>query len=433
MCKKCNGNCRKASSVVIAGLNTGVGKTTFTLGLLELLRGKQLVSFKIGPDYIDPIYHEVVVGRRSPSLDGFFLDRGGLMKHFSEWAWGNEYVVVEGVMGLLDGLMEGVASTDEVSSVLHLPVVLLVESIPSVQTLAAMVKGVIDSANSDIIGIVFTKVKSYRLFKKQRDAIRSLTGLQVLGSLPFDSRMKIPSRHLGLDTDFSDVKGVASLSAKLVRENCDVDRFFRCVNVDHFDTEVVKPVGKVAVSRDEAFLFLYPENLRWFESKGYEIEFFSPLHDDFPPDADLYYLTGGYPELYAESLSRNTTMLSAIRDVAESGVPIIAECGGFMYLMESIEGKRMVGFIRGAAFMSDRLQGFGYRNARVLNNTPFAVGTRLKAHEFHYSKVYLEESQNAMEVRIPFSDEVYVTGISKKGVLASYLHFYFPSEERGEL
>jgi len=367
--KEGNGDRREIKVSLIAGLYTGVGKTTFTLGLLELFKTRNLVSFKVGPDYVDPVYHEVITGKRSPSLDSFFLPPEELKRHFCRCSWNSEFAIAEGVMGLLDGTIGGKPSTDDVACILDLPVVLLVESIPSVQTLAAMVEGVVDHADSRIVGIVLTKVRSADLLRKQMAVMKSVTGVDVIGGIPYDSRLFMPSRHLGLDTDFSGVREVASASAELIDKYCDVNRLFGSVEIRKVESVFSGFDKVVAVANDEAFLFFYPENLKWFEDAGYRVEFFSPLHDEVPPQADAYYLPGGYPEVHASQLSGNTAMIDAVREIAEEGVPVLAECGGFMYLTDFIGDERMVGFIRGKVKLSDKLQGFGYRDVCVLKES----------------------------------------------------------------
>ncbi|MCD6363379.1 MAG: cobyrinate a,c-diamide synthase [Synergistetes bacterium] len=423
---------------VIAGLKTYTGKTTFTMGLMKLLKEKGKVSsFKIGPDYIDPICHYLAIGLYSRTLDSFFLPPEMLRLHFARHSWDSDFAVVEGVMGVLDGLPDGRASTDHVSSILNLPVVLLVESMQTVYTLAAMVEGVLRRIRSKVLSIVFINVKNKRMFDFQRRAIERFTGVKVAGFIPFDERLRVPSRHLGLDTDFERYSEVAEIMAELIKSNVNLEEILGEVSVrkpDHeklFKNDLSINLNKrvVAVSKDRAFRFIYPDNITWFEDNGFKVVYFSPLYDETPPDAGIYYLAGGYPELYAETLSRNKSMLKAMREIAEdSSLYLLAECGGFMYLTRSVEGHEMVGFINGETLSTTGgLKRFGYEYVKVLKDTFFSRGTILKGHEFHYSVTNLREEEDALLIRKASTGEKFVSGIARENTLASYTHLYLPS------
>ncbi len=423
---------------VIAGLKTYTGKTTFVMGLIKLLKAMGKVSsFKIGPDYIDPICHYLATGIYSRTLDSFFLSPDMLRLHFARHSWDSDFAVVEGVMGVLDGLPDEMASTDHVSSILNLPVVLLIESMQTVYTLAAMVEGVIRRMKSKVLSIVFINVKNKRMFDFQRKAIERFTGVKVAGFIPFDDRLKIPSRHLGLDTDFERYAEIAEIMAELIKSNVNLEEILGEVSVrkpDHeklFESDLSINLNKriVAVSKDRAFCFIYPDNITWFEDNGFKVVYFSPLYDAIPPDASVYYLTGGYPELYAETLSRNKSMLKAMREIAEdNSLYLLAECGGFMYLTRSIRGYEMVGFIDGETLSSmGGLKRFGYEYAELLEDVLFPRGTNFKGHEFHYSIMKLREKENALLIKKASTGEEFVSGIAKRNTLASYTHLYLPS------
>ena len=409
---------------------TNSGKTTFTLGLLQYLKGegKKLCSFKVGPDFIDPIYHEKILNKKSSSLDSYFLNSKELKKHFYEESKDSDYVIIEGVMGLLDGLKDGRGSTDSVGSTLKIPILLLVESMPSIKTMAAIIDGVISHSKSKVIGIIITKSKSETVFKMQKEEIKKITGIKYIERFEYNEELKIPSKHLGLDTDFSNIQDISLKTLEQIK-NMNIKSIFTEVEVSYSSKSLIKKKKKsIAISKDKAFLFYYPENIKWLKKEGFEIKYFSPIEDKKLPKADVYYFTGGYPELYAKELNENKSMLKDVYEKCDSGIKIIAECGGFMYLSDEIDGYEMVGFIKSKTFMSKKVQGrFGYEKIKVLKDCFFKKNTTIKGHEFHYSYMNLNEKENALEVMKVSNTKVYKIGIIKKQVLASYTHFYFPS------
>nr|WP_269777958.1 cobyrinate a,c-diamide synthase [Tepiditoga spiralis] len=413
----------------MAGMLTNSGKTTFTLGLLQYLKSenKKVCSFKIGPDFIDPIYHEKILDKKSKSLDSYFLNSKKLKEHFYKESKNSDYIVIEGVMGLLDGLNDGRGSTDSIGSILDIPILLLVESMPSIKTMAAMIDGVIKHSKSKIVGIIITKSKSEIVFNMQKEEIEKITNIKYIKRFEYDNSLKIPSKHLGLDTDFFNIKEIALKSYEKIK-SINIESIFKELNQVYDSVNVIKGNKSIAISRDEAFLFYYPENIEWLKNNGFKIKYFSPLNDKKLPEADVYYFTGGYPEVYAKKLEKNKSMLIDVYEKCASGKKIIAECGGFMYLSKEIEGHKMVGFINGKTFMSNKIQGrFGYEKIKILNECFFKKNTVIKGHEFHYSYMELNENENALEVIKKSNNKIYKVGIIKENVLASYTHFYFSS------
>ena len=442
-------------SIIISAMLNNSAKTTFVLGLLEYLKkeNKAALGFKIGPDFIDPLFHEAITGIKSHNLDSFFLEKNLLLDYYQKISTGYEFVIIEGIMGLLDGLPGGKASTDEVASILDIPVLLLVESNPSARSMAAMIDGIIRNSMSRIRGIVVTKSESEELFQIQKKEISSLTGIDFIKRFPFEESIYIPSPSTGMYNDFSIIRNVASRSALLINQYIDIESFFdlfcskdsadkTTTKKEIHDTQGImsksekkEPTQKkrkiAAVSHDHAFLFHYSANLEWLEKKGYTIVFFSPLHDKKAPDASLYYLTGGYPETFSNQLSNNKYMLNFFREVCEEGKKyIIAEGGGFMYLTTSIDKYPMVGFIKGRTKTTNKIQGCcGYQTIQILQNCFFPAGTHLKGHECHFCFTELEEQQNAFAITKASDQESLESGIIKKKVLASYSHLFFPSIE----
>lgn len=430
----------KIKKVSVNAMTTSSGKTTFTLGLLQLLSEKGKVRpFKIGPDFIDPMFHTAVTGTRSVNLDSFFEDKISLKKRFSDNAVEYDYAIMEGVMGHLDGLKDGKASSDEVAGITETPVTLLVEEIPSVRTMAAMIDGVIRNSRSEIKSVIITKSKSQKLFEMQKSEIESLTGIKVAGRLPYSEELEIPSRHLGLNTDMSilndSIRSISAHCSKLIAENIDVDSLFEDFEIDSSVTNKssLKGIKKAAVSRDEAFCFCYDANIEWLKDKGYEIIYFSPLHDKYPPDADLYYLCGGYPELFLHQINDNSSMRKSMLEICENGINVIAECGGYMYLCQNIENVPMVGFFGGDAKIGNRMnRRFGYENITILENCFFQKGTILKGHEFHYGYIENLREENALKIVKASNESTFLSGEMRNNVLGSFTHFYFPSC-KGEL
>ena len=426
---------KKLDATTIGAMTTNSGKTTFTLGLLALSQKKGVVSsFKVGPDFIDPMFHNVVLKNTIYNLDSFFESESSLNKRFSNAIQKSDYAVVEGVMGHLDGLSDGSASTDEVAAFVRSPVTLLVEEKPTIRTLAAMVDGVVKHSRADVKSIVITKSRSEKLFQMQKEAIEGLTGVPVAGRLPYDEGLKIPSRHLGLDTDMIKLKDtiltIAERCATLINDNINLNTMFH--QIEKTTKSAVKSplhqsVKTAAISKDEAFCFMYKANIEWLEQNGYDIVYFSPMRDKTLPDADFYYLCGGYPEIYLKELSENKAMLRAIKEVCYSDHPLLAECGGYMYLHETLEDKPLVGFFEGHAGMGKRMsRRFGYEYLSLPDNFIFA-NKELRGHEFHYGFIENGKEEDGIKVRKASNGLAFVSGHFRNNTLGSFSHLYFPS------
>jgi len=384
-------------ALMISALSSGGGKTTLTCGLLSALkaRGLNLQAFKCGPDYIDPMFHTQVLGVPSRNLDLFLQGEAGVRRTFAKAA-GADLVLVEGAMGFYDGL-KGTdrASAWAVAEALGLPVLLAVRPRGTSLTLAAQVRGLMDFRSpSHIAGLIFTDCKP-GLHAYLKPILERETGLPVLGYLPPMEEAVLPSRHLGLYTA-EEIDGLnarfAAIGTQLER-SVDLDTLLSmAAEVETLKVREEYPIPRctVAVARDEAFCFCYADNLDALERAGAELRFFSPIWDRELPQADGLYLTGGYPELYARQLSENQTMRESVRRSVASGLPTVAECGGFLYLQQTLEDDSgtawpMAGVLPGAGFRTDRLQRFGYKE--LLPETDsllFRAGERVPAHEFHY-------------------------------------------------
>lgn len=432
--------------IVIAGTGSGVGKTTLTIGLMAALKKRGLVvqGFKCGPDYIDPSYHTAVTGRVSRNLDSWMLTKDRVLDIFHHGTKGADISVIEGVMGFYDGknpeTNEG--STAEISMITQSPVLLVVNCASMARSAAAIVKGFqLFAEGSNIVGVIANKVGSEGHYQLVKKAIEQECGIPVIGYLKRELDIEIPERHLGLipSLERGELDGFFEQLSSLVSETIDIDRLLEIsvanlLNVanDSLFNEQKEPIVKIAVAKDAAFNFYYPENLEMLKSKGAEITYFSPLaNEEVPQDADGLYIGGGFPEEFADTLANNEQVKDSVKQAIESGMPTLAECGGFMYLTESIETTdnnkfEMVGVIPGAVQMQTRLAALGYREITGQNSNFLLDNLKAKGHEFHYSTYQpTEEPTFAYETKG-------MRGVKKEGYLthnlvAGYTHFHFAS------
>ena len=389
--------------ILIAAPHSGAGKTTVTLAVLSALkkRGLNPVSFKCGPDYIDPMFHRAVLGIPSFNLDLFFTPPEtvcGLMGAHAESA---DIAVVEGVMGYYDGSGDSAeASSYAIAAATDTPTILVVPSHGAYLSLAATIQGFASFRDDSHIAGVILNDCSRPLFDKLKPMLERETGLPMLGFLPRRADCSIGSRHLGLVT----ADEIGDLATRLDRlgdealESIDFDRLLAIAGgAPPLTGQLpdIQPVTdtrpRIAVARDDAFCFYYEDNLLLLERLGAALLPFSPLHDAaLPDDASALYLGGGYPELYASALSANTPMLHSIRDAVIGGMPTFAECGGYMMLHASLEDNTgtaypMVGALPGQAFKTDKLQRFGYVNLTAQTDTMMCrAGETIRGHEFHF-------------------------------------------------
>lgn len=390
--------------VMIAGTNSGCGKTTVTTALLALLKEKGLPggisAFKCGPDYIDPMFHRRVLGVQSHNLDPFFSTPEQMRDQLDRSSGTS---VIEGVMGYYDGIgTEGRCSSWTVASATGTPVILVVNGRGMYTSAAAVLEGFMNHRPDSMIkGVIFNNVNEM-VYKGLAEIARA-AGAEPLGFLPHDPDITIGSRHLGLITagEIPDLDQRIIHLRETASHTLDVEGILNiagtptwCVRRDlPFPRDLRKKKGAfskpvIAVARDEAFSFIYSETIEAFEDHGGEIVYFSPVHDKgIPEAASAVYLPGGYPELYLKELSGNQSMLSSVREKAASGMPMIAECGGFLYLHESVDGVPLAGIIPGDAERTDRLQNFGYVTLTAGEDSLLLKrGQSLPAHEFHYYK-----------------------------------------------
>lgn len=387
--------------ILIAATGSGSGKTLLTCGLLQALkdRQEQVISFKCGPDYIDPMFHERVIGTKSRNLDPFFAGDDLLNALFLRAAKGASVAVLEGVMGYYDGLggVSPKASAWNVAVVTKTPTVLVVNGKGMSVSLLPLIKGFLEyRENSRIRGIILNQVSAgmYPMLKKM---IEDELPVKVYGYLPYDPTLALDSRHLGLvlPGEIEDLNEKLTRLAAQIKKSVDLDGLLALAGTAEevsAELPVLPKVEKtvVAVAKDEAFCFLYQDNLELLEEMGAELLFFSPIHDKVLPKCDGLLLCGGYPELYARELSENESMKKSIRSFMENDGPTLAECGGFMYLhetMEDMDGRAwpMVGSVKGSAYRTGKLGRFGYITLTSHSGEVFGKEFQeIRAHEFHY-------------------------------------------------
>ena len=385
--------------VLLAGTNSGCGKTTLTCALLQALvdRGLKVSSCKCGPDYIDPMFHSRIIGAKSTNLDPFFFAPDTLRSLLVKNAGDSALTVIEGVMGYYDGIgaADPRASSYEVAKITDSPVVLVVGVGGASLSVLAVIQGFLTLyPDNNIRGVILNRC-SPMLYPALAAEIRRRFGptVEPLGYLPTMPECTLESRHLGLvtATEVTDLRRKLSLLSRQAQETIDLDGLLRLAKSVK-SISCTPPVSKkqesvrIAVARDKAFCFYYEDSLDVLREMGAELVDFSPLTDSgLPENIHGLYLGGGYPELYTEALSENIAMRSDIRAALSAGLPCIAECGGFMYLTEHIAGAPMVGFLPGSCEDKGRLVRFGYVELTAQkDNLLCQAGESIRGHEFHH-------------------------------------------------
>ena len=450
------------SAFLVAAPHSGSGKTTVALALMAAFRARGLTvqPFKVGPDYIDPSHHAVVAGRPSHNLDTWMLPEEVNREVFERAMLGADVGIVEGVMGLFDGVdgRRPDGSSAELASLLGLPVLLVVDARSMARSAAALVLGFtrFDPALR-FAGILWNRIGSPTHLRMLDEALTDAGFRTALGAVPRSGEVFLPERHLGLVTpeeaflsrDFSEAL------ARLAETSVDLDALLaetRRPGCQSLPEAPPSPAGwsrgegrvvsegsraarvRLAVPRDAAFCFYYEENLRLLESHGAELLFFRPADGDgVPPGAQGAYLGGGYPEVHAQRLSRNDAFRTGLRELHASQRPVYAECGGFMALcreLEDLEGRRhvMTGIYPTTAKMSGRGFRLGYREVSI-HGFPGLEGLTARGHEFHYSTIdpLPDSVPRAYRVRNARGEELAPEGYVAGSALGGYVHLHFAS------
>ena len=422
--------------LITAGAS-GSGKTSVVVGLLSLLqrKGYNVGSFKCGPDYIDPMFHRAVMGVESHNLDLFLASADRVKEFYQRYSAGKTAVICEGAMGYFDGLggITDEASAWKVADTLDLPVIAVIDAKGASLSIAAQILGLKSLRQPHhIVGVILNKC-SKMLYQRLKPVLETETGVKIIGCLPYVEGAEFSSRYLGLYTagEISDINQRIDKIADALEDNLDFEAFEElckrnvkagdgveqveledskncasegedctldgrktCANYDKPEASAnckTHAKAKIAVARDDAFCFLYEETLDTLKEQGAELVFFSPLHDEgLPKGVSGLYLPGGYPELFAGELSFNEDMLKDVKSAIESGLPTVAECGGFLYLCESLEDGNgdiyeQVGIFKGAATNKEKLVRFGYSLlSQEEDSLLFRKGEEVPMHEFHY-------------------------------------------------
>ncbi len=421
--------------VVIAGTSSGAGKTTVACGLIGALRarGHVVQGFKVGPDYIDPSHHAAAAGRPGRNLDAFLSGPELLAPLVRHGAAGADISVIEGVMGMFDGASGRgeLASTAHVAKLLDAPVLLVLDASAMARSAAAIVHGFATfDPDVQIAGVIFNRVGSDHHEELLRDAVAPL-GVPVVGALRRDERIVAPERHLGLVPAGERETPLPALADAIAR-HCDLEAVERTaraaapLGVTAWTPQVSEPVpARIAIARGPAFSFHYEENLELLRAAGAELVGFDPIADTVLPDADALVLAGGFPEVFGAELQDNVAMREQVRAFAATGRPILAECGGLLYLARELDGRAMCDVLPVRGQMGGRLW-LGYREAEAVTATSWLdAGTAVRGHEFHYSTVEPLADGGARAWSLSARGETRPDGYVLGNVQAGYLHVHW--------
>ena len=437
-------------SLIVAGTTSGVGKTTISLAIMHAFKNKKGLSvqpFKVGPDFIDPSYHKIITGKESRTLDAWFMGNAGIISTVDYATLDTDIGVIEGVMGLYDGMSgrNDFASTAHIAKILDAPIILVVDAAKAARSIAAMIFGYLNfDKKLKIIGIILNNVSGPKHEKYLVEACTNSINVPILGIVKRNKDLKMDERHLGLippgELESSQRSKIVRLANK-VSEEIYYDKILSLIKTRK--SKLTKPINdkskvpklvKIIIALDNSFNFYYNENLSVLRNLGAEITYFSPISDTSIPDGvSGIILGGGFPEVMADKLNSNQSMLKSIKKAAEQGIPVYGECGGLMYLTKSITGYknskkvfRMVGIVDATTKMTGRLT-LNYTNAD-LNSTFFGNIKNIRGHEFHYSKI--EDLPSDSKFAYSMKRGIGIDGGKHDGVLthntiASYMHLHF--------
>lgn len=440
----------RLNRIMIAAPKSGSGKTTVTCAVLQILKdmGHQVVSYKCGPDYIDPMFHKTVLGIPSKNLDTFFTGEEQTRELFLKDRSEDEFAVLEGVMGLYDGLggVREEGSSYHLAKVTKTPVILVVDAKGMGRSVIAMIAGFLAYDTDHLIKGVILNRMSKGYYDSVKSLIESELKLSVVGYFPENKKVHLGSRHLGLQIpeELPEIRETLSYTAAELRRTVDIgclvkiadgaDEIMPCSALHDTSAASCRSADKkpvIAVARDEAFCFYYEDNLHMLEEYGAELQYFSPIHDhSLPKNCSGILLGGGYPELYAKELSNNLSMRECIRNVLVHGMPVVAECGGFMYLHSAIidqngASHEMVGFLPGSCHDTGKLVRFGYIEVKDITGYFLPAGEKIRCHEFHYYDS-TDNGDGCLAVK-PTTGKSYPCIAAGKTYWMGFPHLYYPS------
>ena len=436
---------------MITAASSGSGKTMITCGLLELFKRKGLnpLACKCGPDYIDGLFHKQVLELEGMNLDSYFEAPEELRDKYSRLSKGH-LPVVEGVMGYFDGLGGSTtrASSWEVAHILDLPAVLVVDARGASVSLAAVIKGFLEferPMGSQIKAVIFNRM-SPMLYPRIRELVERETGIRAAGFVPELDFLKVGSRHLGLvlPEEIAGLREQMNRLGKCLEETIDWE-FLEELGAEKEGRDALEEENteasctaafsfRLGIAMDEAFCFYYQDNLRLLERLGGELVYFSPIHDrSLPEQLDGLILGGGYPELYCEALSLNESMRESVKKAADGGLPVLGECGGYLYLLEELEAEDgriwpMTGVLKGKGYKKGKNSRFGYIGVEAEKDSLYLKpGEQIRGHEFHYWDCEVLEEEWVMRAKKPVGNRSWPCIRIKNQVMAGFPHLFYPS------
>lgn len=445
-------NSKTYQGFVVAGTHSSAGKSSVSMGLMRLLKdsGWSIKPFKIGPDYIDPGHHTRACGQPSYNLDTVMCTKNYVKGLFNDVMDKGDLAIVEGVMGLHDGASptSEKGSTAEIAKLLGLPVILVIDGRAMSRSSAAQVLGFMKlDPKLNLIGVVANNINSSRHADILKASIEHYTSAKLLACLPTSKELHIPSRHLGLQQGIEQKDDLYKKWAKHIESNMDLKKFIKLFKLKKPLRVPAEPIKKpkrwktaeqkklltIAVAKDEAFQFVYQDTLDFLSHQGFNISLFSPLHDShLPENMDVYYFPGGYPELHAQSLSKNRSLLNDIKKAGSTGKIIIGECGGLMYLGKGItdaKGKKhsLVGIFNYHTSLKTKKLTLGYRKLVKTPKANLEDKITLSGHEFHYSSlINNKETPNWTQVTSNKQNQI-TDGFRKFNCFSFYSHIYWAS------
>lgn len=460
----------KINRFMVAAPKSGSGKTMITCALLQLIKdsGKKVSSYKCGPDYIDPMFHRKVLDVPSKNLDTFFTDEKTTVQLFLDGRSDGDFAVLEGVMGLYDGLggIYEQGSSYHLAKVTQTPIILVVDAKGMGKSVLALIAGFLQYDTQHLIKGVLLNRMSKGYYDIIKPLIEQELSIKVVGYFPEQKNIRLESRHLGLvmPDELADIKEQLDEIADRLKKTIDLEVLLGIAteaeeicdsgNADRDNGQIIsigygqnieiyneKSIGdckqneftqniNIAVAMDEAFCFYYEDNLRLLEKYGAKLQYFSPLHDaELPDNCDALLLGGGYPELYAKELSENISMRNSIKTAFKAGLPTVAECGGFIYLHTYIHNQNyvfdMAGALAGECHFKGKLVRFGYIELEEKHSNFLPPDEKIRAHEFHY----YDSTDNGTDciATKPATGRKYDCVISKDNYWLGFPHLYYPS------
>ncbi len=441
---------KKIPGIVIAGLRGGSGKTIISLGIVAAWKKKgfKVSPFKKGPDYIDAGWLSKAAGRPCYNLDTFLCTSDVVVQSYQINSKNSEIAVIEGNRGLYDGIdLDGSTATSELAKLLNLPVLLVLDCTKSTRTMAALLLGCMKfDPDINICGVVLNRVAGKRHEGKVRANIEKFCKIPIFGAVPKLKAADFPERHMGLVTSEEHTFSTQAIDAaiKVAEDNIDLDGIYDAVMDIHQETmaEQTEPIAtddycknpsvKIGIIRDSAFQFYYPDNIDALENLGAKIVYISPLTEKTIPDVDAIYMGGGFPETHAPQLAKNKSFRKELKGLSDGGLPIYAECGGLIFLGQSIELNNeiypMSGILPITFGLSNRPQGHGYTLVEVLHANPFfKKGEILKGHEFRYSSILdIDYQDHEMAFRMERGKGILEKkdGFFKNNTFGTYTHIH---------